>query len=880
MTPERWRKVRDLFDTALETPAGRRGELLASEADREIASEVARMLESFGEAGDLIDEPAAARFAEDLAAQTKVRPEGADPGGRRVGNYKLIRKIGSGGMGGVFEAERADAEYQQRVAIKLVRPGLDSSAILRRFLLERQMLARLNHPNIARLLDGGTAEDGAPYLVMEFVEGTPIDQYCDGQRANVTERLRLFRIICGAVHYAHQNLIIHRDLKPANILVTPDGEVKLLDFGIAKLIGPTVADISQHVTRAGVPMTPEFASPEQIAGEPVTTASDVYALGVLLYHLLTGRSPYRLRQRTPASLFAAIVNAEPEAPSERVRHDETFSDACDGETGWRATALAAAREGTVERLRKRLSGDLDAITLKALRKEPGERYPSAERLSEDIRNHLEGRPVSAQRDSLMYRAGKFWARHRVGVAVSAAGILALMAATVVSIHFARQAREEQAVAERRFSEVRQLANFVIFELDTAIGQGQTQARTTMVSRALNYLDRLSQEAAGDPYLRRELASAYLKLGDIQGNLYGPHVGDAQGAIRSYRKALALAASAGNAGQVAKAEVGLGDMLALGGDRAEALKRYRKAREYYAKTDSGVGRAEAIRHLAGIDSGIGFIEMQLGGIAAARKSYDSAAAFAQRWSESEPRNGAALAALGRALMRSGELRVRAGELDEGRKLIDRALKTYQRLVDADPRAAGPRRDLAAAHTIYGDVLVSGKEPAAAIASFRRADALLVQLVAEDPHNRQYQRDLHIALGRLADTLASAGAADQARAATRRALEVLTPMVDSPDPSVYDLQQFVWLLVTSPYAELRNPARALPYAKKAVALTRASDPAVLDALARAYFGVGDREMAVKIERQALELLPTDALPSGKSALRRELEQNLARFAHGRQ
>jgi non-specific serine/threonine protein kinase/serine/threonine-protein kinase len=876
VTPERWRKVRDLFDAALDASGEERDALLASEGDPGIAAEVRSLLDAFAGAGTLMDRPAAAK----MAHQDEPLLEGeAGSGLRRIGNYRLVRKIGAGGMGTVFEAERADAEYEHRVAIKLVRPGLDSSAILRRFLLERQMLAQLNHPHIARLLDGGTADDGVPYLVMEFVEGTPIDRYCEQQRASIGERLRLFRIVCGAVQYAHQNLIVHRDLKPANILVTPAGEVKLLDFGIAKLIGPTLAGVSEHFTRAGVPMTPEFASPEQIAGETVTTASDVYALGVLLYYLLTGRSPYRLRHRTAPALFAAITNADPEEPSERCRHDETFTDAGEAESHWKANELAAAREGSVERLRKRLAGDLDAIVLMALRKDPGERYPSVERLSQDIGNHLEGRPVSAQRDSVIYRAGKFWARHKAGVAVTVAGVIALVAATIVSIHFARQARQEQAVAERRFSEVRQLANFVIFELDSAIGEGQTQARTTMVSRALNYLDGLSREAAADPLLRRELASAYLKLGDIQGNLFGPHVGDTQGATRSYSMALSLAGGGGDRAVAAKAEAGLADMLALGGDRAEALKRYRSARQYYEQQNSGAGGSEAIRMLATIESGIGFLQMQLGDITSARESYERSAAMAEAWSTREPRNAAALSALARAQLRSGDLQVRAGEVQNGRERMGRALGTFQRLVDTDPRAAGPRRDLAAASTIYGDVLANIGEAASALAHYQRADALLVKLVAEDPHNLQYQRDLHIALGRLADAFAASGAPAQGRIATRRALEVLAPMVELPEPSVFDLQQYVWLLVTSPYAELRNPARALPYARKAVELTRSSDPAALDALARAYFQTGNRELAIATARQALELLPADAVPSGKSALRRELEQNLAHFVRAR-
>jgi tetratricopeptide (TPR) repeat protein len=400
----------------------------------------------------------------------------------------------------------------------------------------------------------------------------------------------------------------------------------------------------------------------------------------------------------------------------------------------------------------------------------------------------------------------------------------------------------------------------------------------MVSRALNYLDRLSREAAGDPFLRRELTLAYMKLGDIQGNLYGPHVGDTHGAIRSYRQAFSLASSDRNQEMAAKAGVGLADMLALGGDRQEALERYRRAREFYAAEQAGPGLAESVKKLAEIDSKIGFLEMQLGDLVRARSSYERSQGFAEAWVEREPKSAPALAALGRALLRSGDLQVRGGEAALGRERIDRALGVFDRLVEADPRVPSHRRDLAAANTIYGDLLVSAGQTAPAVSHYQRADSLLAQLVAEDAHNRQYQRDLHIALGRLADAYAALGAHGPARSATRRALQVLAPLVDLQEPSVFDLQQYVWLLVTSPYPELRNPSRALPYAKKSVELTRASDPAALDALARAYFVTGNREMAVKTEQRALALLPAGGQAGGKSALRKELESNLATFAGG--
>ena len=310
-------------------------------------------------------------------------------------------------MGVVYLAVRADDHYQKRVAIKLVQHGLYTGAILHRFRTERQILASLDHPNIARLLDGGTTTDGRPYLVMEYVEGLPIDVYCDRHKLSISERLRLFRTVCAAVHYAHQNLVIHRDLKPSNILVSTDGVPKLLDFGIAKLLNPELSAPSLVFTESGLQLlTPEYASPEQVRGEPLTTASDVYALGVLLYELLTGHQPYRLTSRRRQDLERVICEVDPLKPSTAISRSDADTET-DG-TGQRTPAtVSQTREGQPEKLRRRLTGDLDNIVLMALRKEPQRRYGSAEHLAEDLRRHLEGLPVMARPQTFGYRSAKF-----------------------------------------------------------------------------------------------------------------------------------------------------------------------------------------------------------------------------------------------------------------------------------------------------------------------------------------------------------------------------------------------------------------------------------------------------------------------------------------
>ncbi|HEX8140696.1 MAG TPA: protein kinase [Pyrinomonadaceae bacterium] len=396
MTPERWKKVEEIFESALQkAPEQRRAYLeVACGGDDNLRGQVETLIHSYEQAGSFIEGPAIGVES----APTLVDDVPTGMIGRRLGSYKLVREIGRGGMGSVYLAVRADDEFQKRVAIKLIKRGMDTDFIIRRFRHERQILASLDHSYIARLLDGGTTEDGLPYFVMEYVEGKSIYHYCDAQKLSLPERLKLFRKVCSAVHYAHQNLIIHRDIKPSNILVTADGIPKLLDFGIAKILNPEIASHGFDPTTAALRMmTPEYASPEQVRGETATAASDVYTLGVLLYELLTDHRPYRLRNRSPQELARVICEEEPERPSVAIAQIEVISV---GDTGEpieiTPDTVSRARNSTAEQLRRQLSGSLDNIVLKALRKEPQRRYQTAEELSEDIKRYLDGHPVLAK----------------------------------------------------------------------------------------------------------------------------------------------------------------------------------------------------------------------------------------------------------------------------------------------------------------------------------------------------------------------------------------------------------------------------------------------------------------------------------------------------
>ena len=533
MTPERWKQIREVFEEAeLLTPQARSRYLdQACAHDAELRVEVESLLRAESQAGSgFMGRPAA-----DL-----VRPAGnavahASRVGRHLGPYEITAEIGHGGMGEVYRAVRIDGQFNQQVAIKLVRVGLGSSSIVERFLHERQILAALNHPNIARLLDGGSTQDGMPYLVMELIDGDRIDTYCQQHRLSITNRLRIFLQVCAAVEYAHQRLVIHRDIKPGNILVTGDGVPKLLDFGIAKILDPG----GDSETTMARPMTPEFASPEQIRGEPITTASDVYSLGVVLYQLLTGRSPYRLSGKSPAQLSQAIAGTDPQRPSTAVMSPRRAEDSTPFVVEF--DPVLSDREPTPGRLCKRLSGDLDSILLMALRKEPERRYGSVQLFAQDIERHLNGVPVAATKGSWSYTAGKFVARHRAGVVATVLVILALMAGIAATERQARIARAERAKAQKRFDDVRAFSNSLIFDIHDALQDipGTTPARNLLLDRAVQYLDRVSKDAEGDADLQRELAWAYQRLATVQGDATVSNVGQVSAADLSSQKAMAL-----------------------------------------------------------------------------------------------------------------------------------------------------------------------------------------------------------------------------------------------------------------------------------------------------------------------------------------------------
>jgi len=617
LTPERWAQIRQIFDGALERSEVDRAAYLrvVCARDDELRREVESLLASHDSAGDFLNKPAAS-----LAGTTQTLiSSGIDlqeyPPGHRVGAYALQKCIGRGGMGSVWLATRSDNEFKKQVAIKLVKRGMDTQEILRRFRLERQVLAGLTHPNIAALIDGGSTPDGLPYLVMEYVEGIRIDRYCEQHKSTITERLKLFGDVCAAVQYAHGNLVVHRDLKAGNILVTAEGIPKLLDFGIAKLIRTEFDTLAAAETRPELrPMTLDYASPEQVRGEAITTATDVYSLGVLLYKLLTEKSPYGLAARSDSSLRKAICEQEPLKPSAVVLTDEkaVIPDA----TQKIDLTQEETREKARRRLQKKLAGDLDMIVLMALRKEPSRRYASVEQFSEDIRRYLAGRPVIARSDTFGYRAARFVRRNAVSVAAASIAALTLFGATIFEQRSAARAAQRDSIAEARLNVVeaeslQQQRDLMDAYFRLAESQSPPAALETYRTALASARD-FERNHPGLPVASRSVARAAIRVGELapeeafdrfteaQSRLEpvaeaNPNdyfaalagLGRAQfaghdllGALASFSRALQIAEAQGNRSNMASSNFWVGTVLAINGETEAGATKLRKAFELY------------------------------------------------------------------------------------------------------------------------------------------------------------------------------------------------------------------------------------------------------------------------------------------------------------
>jgi non-specific serine/threonine protein kinase/serine/threonine-protein kinase len=811
------REAKRVFSLALEQPAEHRAPLVAEMcgAGSPLYAEVMSLLDNVDSASSFFERP--------LAGALPV----ADPMlGRRIGVYRILRPIGAGGMGAVYLAERADDQFRKRVALKAVRPGLIDEHVLRRFQNERQTLAVLDHPNIIKLLDAGTTEEGVPYLVTEYVEGQPIDAWCAARKLTVRERVELFRLVLGAVHFAHQNLVVHRDLKPSNILVTPEGVPKLLDFGIAKLLRPEFS-VHMGLTRTELqPMTPEFASPEQIRGQPIGTASDLYSLGVILYRLLTGRHPYELTTHTAGELERAIVDTDPERPSRFVAHD----------------APATRSEARL------LRGDLDNIVLMAMRKEPQRRYASAQHFSEDLRRHLEGWPVLARKASLWYKTSKFAGRHKLGCAAAALAVAALAASGA-------EALAEKRAAERRFDELQHFAAFVIGKLDDKLREGPVQAREVLVTQGLEYLDRLAREKSS-PAIRRDLVTGYIKIGDVQGNLYVASLGSTAAAESSYRKALPVAeelvrAAPGDAGSqrdLVRAHLKLGELLNNTGKRTEAFEHLHQALKLNeAILTAHPADLDALKDRYTLWSDLASARTFMLDAEGATQAYRSLLEAARKFPESYSARPIAIAYANEQAAYWG---ARAGDRDSAEATICESIAVYRRAIGSNAKS-GRRRTLAKALKNLAELQLQTGKPSDALTSIRESLKITEAMAAEDPRSEQNRIDLNQALMMEIPILSAAKMTQDARAQSRHALEIMKPLAQNPGAPYQHAADYAELLVTTPFAELRDDPAALRSARSALAASHELDPEVWHVLSLACARNGDPGHAAEADRKAREL-----------------------------
>ena len=763
MTDERWRQIEMLFAQAVECPPRERLVFLdqVCGADLELRHELESLLSCDAPDQRLVEMPDG--IAASLSDDSESDP---DMAGRRIGPYRLTRLIGHGGMGAVYLGVRDDDQYQKQVAIKLLKRGMDTAFMLSRFRQERQILANLEHPFIARLMDGGATDDGLPYFVMEYVDGVPITKYCARKNLSVPERLRLFRLVCEAVQHAHQNLVVHRDLKPSNILTTKEGVPKLLDFGIAKVVDPNVAGDATATRREFQMMTPDYASPEQVRGLPISTASDTYSLGTVLYELLAGVRPYRFQLGVFAEIERTVCEVEPEKPSLAAARNEELPPIVRGQ------------------LKRQLSGDLDNIVLTAMHKEPQRRYASAAEFSEDLRRHLEGLPIVARVDRWTYRTGKFIRRNRLAV-----GAAVLVAASLVGgiITTTIQARR----AERRFELGRQLANSVLFDIHDRIQPlpGSISARLAMVQTVVAYLDSLAEDSGGDPGLDLEMAQAYVRVASLEGHPFRPNLGQTVVALGHYKKAIAiferLAGLAETRDKATRGAVGAHQEAAS----VEVVLGHPSSAEFHlqrAVTLAADAPAHGVvfepRHLAALYENLGSLASDRGDTEAELANMSKAVEQSQKWADADPSSDALLS-LRNSNSQLAKAQAHAGDLYGARDSFRLALQVADQLKSRPDPGYKLTEGVVGIHHLFGDLLGATDdanlgEPAEALSHYRAAADVGEKLVARDANDVNPRRNLagsyrRIGLVLLADRPAEALESYQKAVAISTAINALEP-----------------------------------------------------------------------------------------------------------
>jgi eukaryotic-like serine/threonine-protein kinase len=884
--------IEAIFNEVLALPSGERQALIEIRCgeDALLKSEIYSLLRACAEEEVL----AAVRLRE---ARTDART-GLDR--KRVGAYEIDRLIGRGGMGAVYVAHRADGTFDKQVAIKLIDLPLATDLFRERFRMERQILAGLNHPLIARLLDGGVTGDGEPFLVMEYVDGVPIHRFCEDHRLSVAERLLLFKSVCEAVQFAHQNLVVHRDLKPDNILVMEDGTPRLLDFGTAKLLSPSADGMGSEFTRQGFQsFTPQYASPEQVLGNPITTASDTYSLGMLLYLLLTDVLPYELKEFTTAEMVRVICEQPPRRPT-----------------------LPGSGD-------KRIDADLEAILLKSLRKGPGERYLTAVQFALDVQAYLDGRTVSARRGTMRYRAGKFVRRHRIALFGAALVTASLTAGVAGIVWQAKVADRERRRAVDTSAEMRQLSNSLLNELDEAIKElpGSSGVQKLLVTRVLDHLDRTSKSAAGDRLVQLDLANAYTRLGNIQGNPYDQNLGDTAGALVSLDKAFviaqSLAASAARDHEALRAlasvEQARSEVLWGVGKTPEAVESMQAATQAYERlvaerdatpaliSEAGAaygtlgdelgqpgtpslgdlaGAIDAYRKNIRLDEralsldpnfprarrGLGIVQLKIGNVeietdpAQALEDYQLAEERFDALPESKQDGLSTLRIRANVVRKKATAMRELGEYAQAIPLFDQALAIQKQIAAADPKDNRSLFDVyvdltqkaydyeyAADPALEADPKKRRRDLALAIPLLKEAQTIAVQLLKQNPSNEDRKAslaDVQVRLGTAETELQTSGDAEKLAAT---GLVTLTGLAAKHPDSVWMLDFAVAALLTVKPATLRDPKLAIVCAEREALLTKRKQPSALLSVAQAYRSAGLNKQARTAAHEGLALLP---------------------------
>ena len=735
--------------------------------------------------------------------------------GRRIGPYRIVEEIGQGGMGTVYRALRADDEFQIEVAIKVVRRGMDSQLVLERFRTERQILATLEHPFIGRLLDGGTTDEGLTYFLMEYIPGEPLTRYCDSRQLSISQRLELFRKVCDAVSHAHQHLVVHRDLKPDNILVTRDGVPKLLDFGIAKLLEPPAPGENSEPTMTMVRMgTPAYSSPEQIRGAPVGIPADVYSLGVVLYELLTGQRPYRIESLGWEESARIICERDATRPSALV----SSKPAANVDT----QQIGRCRNTTIDGLRKRLTGDLDNILAVALRKDPSRRYRSVDQLSEEVARHLDGRPVQARGDSIVYKSGKLIRRHKWAAASAATFTILLCAAAAFA---AWQAHRLSA----RLSEDGKLASSFLVDLHDQIAKlpGSTPAREALLSKSVEYLNGLARESGDDPEMRRSLALAYERFADLLVGVDGAGLGKSAQALKTYEAAKKLRESrAREAPEDPNAQYQLASNYLIGSyitGRVATLDQ----RLAYDRKALAMSEALAKRH------GENRLYQAL-----LAKAYTSAAygyGMSNRWSEAityfrdalpirerlAAQNTNDLEAqreLANIYYRIGVIETQSGQPANALPHLRAALRLQSEMVNPAKEDQRIRSEIAATHHFIGVALVAIGDFTSALSHFEQAIAIRESMLATDARDARTRSLLAGNYAEQSTALLRSGRKQAALVSIRRALALQQQLlaVDATGvPARMSLADYESRLA-SIYAAVHQPQQAGQSWKDAVVL----------------------------------------------------------------